>query len=442
MNGQKTQVLMLDVSVLGTAYHEQRARTGIYRVVEELAVNAARLSGWQVYFCALQRNLLQCRRYLDANRDRIPPDGYELIGPSGAALQLERAIDRCTRGIVQPGKGRLRKLFWRVCRKLFRLLGSMASVVFRRSWATVPAEYLVPGAVLHAAFAPVPSEIRRSPGVRIVQQVYDLIPVLHPEWFAFNEMGIIGEMIAGLTERDWTVSISDATGRDLLRLAPQLQAGRARTVHLAAGELFHAVTDAQELQRVRNRCGIPAASRYILSLATLEPRKNMKLLVEAFVQLVAEDRAGEDTVLVLTGGEGWSFEGLLETIAGSGAVAERIIRTGFVADEDLAALYSGAEVFVYPSLYEGFGLPPLEAMQCGTAVIVSNTSSLPEVTGDAALYIDPLDRDGLAAGLCRVLEEAGLREELCRKSLLRAARFSWERFGREITAVYQAAAAD
>jgi glycosyltransferase involved in cell wall biosynthesis len=120
-------------------------------------------------------------------------------------------------------------------------------------------------------------------------------------------------------------------------------------------------------------------------------------------------------------------------------VRDRIVMTGYVAEDDLAPLYSGALAFVYPSLYEGFGLPPLEAMQCGTPVITSNTSSLPEVVGDAGIMVDPLDQDALCDALSRVHGSAALRRELSRRSLARARQFSWERCIDQTLAAYRTA---
>ncbi|MGB9880037.1 MAG: glycosyltransferase family 4 protein, partial [Anaerolineae bacterium] len=118
-------------------------------------------------------------------------------------------------------------------------------------------------------------------------------------------------------------------------------------------------------------------------------------------------------------------------------IADRVVFTGYVPDEDLPALYSGADLFVFPSLYEGFGLPPLEAMACGTPVVCSKASSLPEVVGDAALMVDPYDVEALAEAMHRVLSDAVLREELRGKGLARAQQFTWEKAARETLAVYE-----
>ena len=133
---------------------------------------------------------------------------------------------------------------------------------------------------------------------------------------------------------------------------------------------------------------------------------------------------------------------IFETAEASSRHRPQLIFTGYVADEDLSALYSGALAFVFPSLYEGFGLPPLEAMQCGTPVIASNTTSLPEIVGEAGLMVDPRDEEDLCQAMLRIAREVGLRSELGRRGVDRAAKFSWEKCAEETVKVYHAAAGD
>lgn len=174
---------------------------------------------------------------------------------------------------------------------------------------------------------------------------------------------------------------------------------------------------------------------FILSVGTLEPRKNIKRLLEAFAQF-SQCGGGRDTCLVLAGGKGWHTEDLFRQIASCG-IADKVVVTGYVTDSQLSLLYRRALVFVYPSLYEGFGLPPLEAMAHGTPVIVSNASSLPEVVGDAGILIDPRQTEDIATALRLVVESGSMQAELRSKSLARAAGFSWEQCAAETMAVYR-----
>jgi len=161
-------------------------------------------------------------------------------------------------------------------------------------------------------------------------------------------------------------------------------------------------------------------------------------VIRAFVQLV---RAGEcpDASLVLVGGMGWDFETTLKEIEGVQEVKNRIFLTGFVDDSDLATIYSNAIAFVYMSLYEGFGLPPLEAMQCGVPVITSDNSSLPEVVGDAGILLNALATDELAQAMLNFYRDASLRETYSKQSIARAACFSWQSCADQVVTAYQKA---
>lgn len=172
---------------------------------------------------------------------------------------------------------------------------------------------------------------------------------------------------------------------------------------------------------------------YLLYVGGLNGRKNIPRLLEAYAHLRARHPA---VTLVIAGRRQWQA-GAIDEAFRRLALEGRVHFTGYVADADLPALYSAAELFVFPSLYEGFGLPPLEAMACGTPVVTTNVSSLPEVVGDAALMVDPYDSAALAAALERALTDSALRAELRCKGLQRAAQFSWERTARETLAVYR-----
>jgi glycosyltransferase involved in cell wall biosynthesis len=190
------------------------------------------------------------------------------------------------------------------------------------------------------------------------------------------------------------------------------------------------VRDQQKITDTVARYGI--SRPYCLHVGTLQPRKNLGVLVEAWERLRAE--VGEPAQLLLAGKRGWLYDDLLKSVESRG-LGDLVRFADYVEQEDLPALYSGALAFVFPSLYEGFGLPPLEAMSCGTPVLSSNASSLPEVVGDAGLLLDPNEPGAWADAVKRVMEDEGLRESLSRKGLERAAGFTWERCARETLGV-------
>jgi glycosyltransferase involved in cell wall biosynthesis len=189
---------------------------------------------------------------------------------------------------------------------------------------------------------------------------------------------------------------------------------------------FQPKAEPGERERLQARYGI-GDQPYVLSVGTLQPRKNYLRLIRAFANLKPE------TQLVIAGGRGWLYEDIFSEAERHG---DRVRILGFVDEGDLPALYRNAALFAFPSLYEGFGLPVLEAMACGVPVVCSNASSLPEVAGQAGLLVDPLDTDGLAEAMRRVLEDSRLRREMIARGVAQAARFMWERAARQLLDVF------
>ncbi|MDW5593641.1 glycosyltransferase family 1 protein [Conexibacter stalactiti] len=214
------------------------------------------------------------------------------------------------------------------------------------------------------------------------------------------------------------IAISQATADDLVARFPRA-APLVVVAPLAASDGFRGATGA-DVARVRERHALEGP--YVLSVGTLEPRKNLPRLIEAFAGLTDTERRGAR--LALVGARGWERDELDVVLARHPDLVQVL---GFVDEEDLAGLYSGAELFAYPSIYEGFGLPLLEAMHAGTAVLTSPVSSLPEVAGEAAIYADPHDVAALRAALARGLGDEELVARLAREGRRRAAGFSWER---------------
>jgi len=200
-----------------------------------------------------------------------------------------------------------------------------------------------------------------------------------------------------------------------------------KTIYLAAAKEFKQVKDKGKIESIKRKYAIKG--EYVLSVGTQEPRKNIKRLIEAFIKL-----NHAKVSLVLVGKYGW---GPTSSGLPAGEAGPKIITTGFVDDKDLAALYSGAEVFIYPSLYEGFGLPVLEAMQSGCPVITSNRSSTAEIAGQAGLLINPEDTEGMTRVLEKVLKDEGVRKEMIKKGLVQAKRFSWEKTAKETLTAYR-----
>lgn len=370
--------VLYDISVLGLAHNDQTSRTGVFRVVEHIARGLAASPDIELHFCSIQH--------------------------------LSEAAPHTMDG----------------CRAYLAGQPDLSQVPFHEN------DY-PPTDIFHSPFHPLPSSTNAA--VRF-QTVYDLIPFLFPDLFQ-GRYNPVPNILAGILPGDHALCISHATKDDLC-LATGMDRAYAYVTHLAADPaIFYPCADLRQQLTVRQKYNLGDAP-YILSLCTLEPRKNIDHLLRAFARLVREGAIG-NTRLVLTGTKGWDFDRIFSEIDNNPELHKRIVLTGYVPDEELAPLYSEAQVFAYMSLYEGFGLPPLEAMQCGTPVITSNTSSLPEVVGDAGIMLDPRDIDGLCQALVRMTTEHELRDDLAQRVLKRAALFSWERCVEETIAAYRQA---
>ena len=236
---------------------------------------------------------------------------------------------------------------------------------------------------------------------------------------------------ASVHRADMVLADSECTKSDLCELL-DVDPARVEVIYAGVEQRFRRVQDAHLLRAVRERYHLP--SRFILGLGTLQPRKNFERLIEAYAHV--RKKLGDEISLVIAGGRGWMYQGIFQRVEELG-LQDMVCFPGYVADEDLPALYTLADLFVFPSLYEGFGLPPLEAMACETPVVTSNVSSLPEVVGDAALMVDPHDVRALAEAMQEFLSDRDLRIEMVRRGVVRAQRFSWSQAARKLLDVYR-----
>ena len=278
-------------------------------------------------------------------------------------------------------------------------------------------------AVWFSCFQPVPYEISIMPNIRSCVVLHDIIPLRlrdkHPFYGPCLDL-----MHQHLQKADIIWANSQFTRQDFLSFFPRADGDKVRVALLGGGDHFH-VADEEQTESALRDLGIPPHAAFFVSLATVEPRKGLACVVHAFRRLLEKHT---DAHLLLVGQKGWNFKAIVRECAGT----RRIHLTGFLPDETVAALLSGCRAFLYLSEYEGFGLPVLEAMSCGAPVIAADSTSLPEVGGDAALYVPPCDVEALAAGMARILEHEALREELRRKGFARSAAFTWDRFAETV----------
>lgn len=281
--------------------------------------------------------------------------------------------------------------------------------------------------IIHSPFYTVPEEYLG----KIIVTVHDLSFIRYPEFhtpenreFCFRQLEKIKK------QADCVITVSEFSKKELMEIGG-IDERRIRVIHEAAAPIFKPAKGKNKFKKILKKFGIH--KKFILYAGSIEPRKNLKILIRALAQ-VLENKI--DCVLVLAGGTSWLTTELKEEISNLG-LGDKVIFTGYVTDEELLGLYNLAQVFVYPSIYEGFGLPVLEALASGCPVIASNTSSLPEIVGDAALLIEPEDFGDLAEKITRVFLDNDLRQKLIQKGLTQSQKFSWEKTAKKTLEVYQ-----
>jgi len=259
--------------------------------------------------------------------------------------------------------------------------------------------------------------------------IHDLSSLLYP---SINIRGMWAHKLLGaktIKNVNKVITISEFTKHEVMKYlkAPE---GKIKVIYNGKGERFKLLNQ-KEIAEVKEKYNL--TFRFILFVGVLQPRKNIPTLIKAYYKLRKD---GGKYKLVIAGGKGWQYKEIFETIKRLN-LQKDVIFTGHIPDDDLPKLYNAADLFVFPSVYEGFGIPPLEAMACGIPVITSNASSLPEVVGDAGIMIDPYDVNGLAKAMHEVLNNEELKEDMIKKGLERAKMFGWERCAKETLEVYE-----
>lgn len=306
------------------------------------------------------------------------------------------------------------------------------TILWHRLRAPLPIEVLAGRAdVLHAPDFSLPPTL----GARTVVTIHDLAFMTHPECAVPALRTYLNRVVPRATKRaDHIIAVSQRTADDLVELlgvAPK----KLTVIHLGIDLSVRRVTDAATLADAQERYGLRLP--FALAVGTIEPRKNFARLIEAFA--VARGQTGGPAQLVIAGRKGWLYDDVFETVERL-RLGDAVRFLDYVPDADLATLYSLAAVVAMPSLYEGFGIPVVEAMVCGAPVVASTGGSLPEIVGDAGLLVAPEDTSALADALVRAMDDAQLREQLITRGYARARAFNWDAAARQHVAVYHAVA--
>lgn len=265
-----------------------------------------------------------------------------------------------------------------------------------------------------------------------VTTVHDMAFLAYPETVAKRTRRWLGKNLRKYCCRaDVIITVSEFSKQEICRYM-DVPLEKIEVIYNGVDLVHYRPRGQEEIQEVQKRLNIPG--KYILYLGTLEPRKNIENLIRAY--RILKKGMTYAPRLVLAGKKGWMYDSIFELIKDYGLVHD-VVFTGYVDETDVPALLSGAEMFVFPSLYEGFGIPPLEAMACGTPVITSDTSSLPEVVGDAGIMVPPYDVDALFRAMISLLEDTEQKERLVSEGYKQAARFTWEASARKMFEVYK-----
>ena len=405
--------IVIDTNIIGLAQLYETARTGIFRVISNLAEELLRRRHLDVSFCSLSS--------IEVNR---LTDSYFAERALSERAFGRNAVERLVDGLAGDNLAANRQSFGvKVLSKCHRL---------SQTWRIGRS-----ADIFHSMYSALPRFSRSGKPIRMMT-IYDIIPLIHPEYFADGFVDQFRPIVESLSaEEDFVFTISECSKNDICSYF-QMDPDRVFVAPPAASsELYYPVHDREHIHEVRKRFQIPEGP-YFLTLATVEKRKNLETSLRCFRRLLHEPGC-RDLSFVLVGVRGWKVEEFIDEIDSDPLLRKRVVFTGFVPDRYLSALYSGAVGFVYPSLYEGFGLPPLEAMQCGLPVITSATSSLPEVVADAGIMVDPLDKDGITQAMLSLLTDPQHRQKLIDKGLERAKYFSWQRCGDQTEAGYRTA---
>jgi glycosyltransferase involved in cell wall biosynthesis len=354
---------------------------------------------------------------------------------------LGRYAESLARCLIADGGGQDYALFYNRDRTIQQLAGledapartvragykPWRMAVLLGQWLRLDFDRLLPGATLFHATEHLLLPLR---GVPTVLTAHDLIFRRFPQYHKRLNYWYLNLAMPLYAHRaDAIVAVSECTRQDVI--AAYGVPPEKVTVVYEAAEAHFSPPPAEAVARVRARYGLP--ERFLLTVGTIEPRKNLSRLLAAF-EIVT--RQGLVDAWAIVGRPGWLYDDFFARLEAS-PCREKVIRPGFVPDGDLPAVNAAATVAVLPSLYEGFGLPVLEAMACGAPVVCSDISSLPELGGDAARYFDPADVEAMAAALAEVLSDEALCGEMRRRGFEQAARFSWQRAARETRAVYE-----
>ncbi len=425
MNSSKLRVV-IDIASLGYAHARKEHARGVHRVAQHIVFGLLDSGECDLHFVATS-SLAGAYRVLEERG--LSPE--KMLSYGRGHLVLSRWAERTFRWVERTLPDR--RIHLRGLRWLLQRLAAKADA----SSQNLPPHALRDADIYHSTLSPIPAVVRARNEIRKFLTVVDVIPLTSPETVAGKGVPLLRKQLDSLTPGSFAFCISETVRSELLSVT-DLPVDHVFVTPLAAShEAFHPVTDRLVIETTLSAHGIPPEP-YFLTLSSFDPRKNFDHVIRCFGRLIqAGDLPGAN--LLIVGSNPERTTQVERALAEFPSLEGRIIRPGFLPDEDLAAIYSGAIAFLFPSLSEGFGIPLLEAMQCGVPVISSNATAMPEVVGDGGILLPPKDVVAWCAAMKNIWRDKDLREDLARRGLARSAEFSWKRFINATLAGYRTA---
>jgi len=411
------KILIYDGTILANALKKNAARSGIFFAAYNIFKELLKRKDIELKLYCDPWHMARLRKLLAAEFKGYP---LEILNASEEGYFISKKL-YCLQKKAEYGekKQKFLKTYYHF---LAQINGVSAALLPQgRGWTAK----LENASVFFSPVFAAPAKIAKCRSLKKFIFLYDTLPLIFPKYFSNTSW--YKRLLRSINEEDFYFTSSQCVKQDFIKYAPRINAEHITVVPLAANLKYSRVTDAAALSAARKKYNIPRDKKYLLSVCTLEPRKNLIFAVRGFIAFIKKYNI-ENMIFVLGGASWESFkEKFSSAVEDLDKYRDRIMQTGYVDDADMNALYSGAEMFVYPSLYEGFGMPILEAMQSGVPVICSNTSSMPEVAGDAALLIDPKNDGQLVNAFEKIYFDPQLRQNLIDQGLERGKLFSWEK---------------
>lgn len=406
--------VLLDIAPLGFAQRKKSYARGLHRVALETVLGLQRAGECELHFVATSS--------VHSARDWLMQNGIaaEKLRCDGRQLWLSRLAEQASSWIertIADRRWHLRATRW-FLQRLAQYADALSGRISARALSGID--------IYHSTLAPIPSAVRARKEIVKFLTVVDVIPLTNPTSVGGKGVPLLRQQLHSLTAPAFAFSISETVKKDLLGVCSLPSADIFVTPLAASPEAFFPIARRSQIELTLDAYSIPRAP-YFLTLSSFDPRKNFEHVIRCFGRMVG---AGELTGcnLVIVGSNPERHPQVARALAEVPALRDRIIAPGFIPDRDLAAIYSGAVAFLFPSLSEGFGIPVLEAMQCGLPVVSSDTTAMPEVVGNAGILLSPTDVDSWCDAMRKLWEDQDYRDSLAKRGRERSAEFSWENF--------------